>query len=61
MPDVFELTMRAGPPDGVDALEQRALDVELLDDRLDDPVGVGEAREVGVEAAGGDQRGARRA
>ena len=31
---------RARPADGVDALEQRALDVELLDDGFDDPVGV---------------------
>ena len=57
MPDVFDDDDRAGRRDRVDALEQRALDVELLDDRFDDPVGVGERREVGVEAAGRDQRG----
>ena len=46
MPDVFELTIDAGRARRVDAREQRALDVELLDDRLDDPVGVGEPRQV---------------
>ena len=43
MPDVFELTIVPGAPDRVDALEQRPLDVEPLDDRLDDPVGAREA------------------
>ena len=46
MPDVFDDDDRAGAAHRVDAFEQRALDVELLDDRLDDPVGVGERGEV---------------
>ena len=46
MPEVFELTIDAGPPGVIDARQQRALDVELLDDGLEDPVGVGEPREV---------------
>ena len=32
MPEVFELTIEPWPAGGVDAFEQRALDVELLDD-----------------------------
>ena len=40
---------------GVDFLEQRALDVELLDDGLEDPVAVLEPREVASKLAGGDQ------
>jgi hypothetical protein len=47
---------RARTADGVDLFEQRALDVELFDDRFHDPVGVFQLREVGVEAAGGDAR-----
>ena len=39
MPDVFDDDDRARAPHRVDALEQRALDVDLLDDRFDDPVG----------------------
>ena len=37
--------------------EQRALDVEPLDDRLDDQIAVGDLREIVVEVAGGDERG----
>ena len=43
MPEVFEETIVSGAPGGVDAREQRLLDVEALDDGLDDPVGA-EAR-----------------
>ena len=46
----------AGPADGFDALEQRALDVELFDDGLEDPVHAVQTGEVGVEPAGGDER-----
>ena len=41
-----------------DALEQRALWLELFDDRLDDPIGTRKDVEVGVEAAGSHRRGA---
>ena len=40
MPDVFDDTIDPGRRADIDALEQRALDVELLDDRFEDPVGV---------------------
>jgi hypothetical protein len=38
MPEVFRADDCAGPPHRVDFLEQRALDLGLLDDRFDDPV-----------------------
>ena len=47
---------RSRPARGVDLLEQRALDVEPLDDGLDDPVASREASQAGVEAGGRDQR-----
>jgi hypothetical protein len=47
---------RSGPPRGIDLLEQRPLDVQPLDDRLDDPVRLGDAWQTSVEAGGGDQR-----
>ena len=54
MPEVFELTMDpARRP--LDPRQQRPLDVELLDDRLDDPVGVGRAAASPLEAAGRDR------
>ena len=60
MPDVFELTIACGARACVDAREERLLDVEPLDDRLDDPVGASRCRrEVGVEAAGAHQRARR--
>ena len=43
MPDVFEMTIVPGAAHRVDAREQRALDVEPLDDRFDDPVDVARA------------------
>ena len=50
----------AGLADGFDFLQQRALDVEILDDGFDDPVDVGEFLEVVFEVADGDQAGERR-
>ena len=46
---------RSGAPCGVHLLEQRPLDVQPLDDRLDDPVSLGDAGETSVKASGGDQ------
>ena len=46
---------RPGPALLVDPREQLLLDVEPLDDRFHDPVGLGDAIEIGVEAAGGDE------
>ena len=43
--------------DGVHALEQRPLDVELFDDRFDDPVGAGDLLKVGVETTEADEAG----
>ncbi len=40
-----------GPGDALEALHERLLDVEPLDDDLDDPVGLGDAFEVFVEVA----------
>ena len=40
---------------GIDARHQLALHVELLDDGLEDPVGVLQARQTVVEAGGGDE------
>ncbi len=54
---MFDDTIGVRRPDRLDALEQRLLDVELLDDRFDDPVGVDSCGEVVIEAAGGDERG----
>ncbi len=48
---------RARPPDRFDCLEQRALDVELLDDGFENPVDRGEAAKVRVETARRDQCG----
>src|SRR6185503_4460991 len=45
-----------GAADGFDAFHQRALGVELLDHRFDDPVGVAGGGQVLVEAARGDER-----
>src|SRR4029077_6090422 len=45
---------RAGTSRGVDLFEQRPFDVELLDNRLDNPVAVLDAREL-AEAAGRNQ------
>jgi hypothetical protein len=42
---------RAGAPRAVDGGEQRALGVRVLDDGLDDPVGVGDEREVARQVA----------
>ena len=47
---------RACAPRPIHALEQRALDVELLDDRFHDPVDLGDSLQIAVEAANGDQR-----
>ena len=57
MPDVFDVTIVPGRRDGVDAFEQRPLDVDLLDDRFEIQSTPASLREVGVEAAGRDQRG----
>ena len=57
MPDVFELTIEPGRADGVDLLEQRALGVDPFDDGFDDPVRVGELREVAIESTDADERG----
>ena len=46
---------RVRRPVRLDSREQVPLDVQPFDDRLDDPVAGSEAREVGVEAAGGDE------
>ena len=40
IPEVFELTMLPGRRAASTLRQQLALDVELLDDRFDDPVGV---------------------
>ena len=45
----------AGLADGFDLLQQRALDVEVLDDGFDDPVDVGQFLQVVVEIADGDE------
>ena len=44
-------------PDLFHRFEQRALDVDLLHHRFDDPVGVGQTGQLRVEGAGRDQRG----
>ena len=54
IPDVFELTIEPGRRAASTFSSSAALDVELLDDRLDNPVAVLDAREL-VEAAGRDQ------
>ena len=46
---------RSGPALLVDLREQLLLDVEPLDDRFHDPVGLGDEIEVRVEAAGRDE------
>ena len=51
---------RVRAPMRVDPLEQRTLDVELLDDRFDDPVTLVDSGQIVVEAAGPDQRVRRR-
>src|SRR5688572_9962781 len=43
---------RSWTPGGVDPLEQRAFDVDVLDYRLDNPVAVFELCQIGVEPAG---------
>ena len=46
---------RSRPARLIDASEQLALHVELLDDGLDDPVGFAQLREALIEAAGCDE------
>ena len=46
---------RARAPRRVDLLQQTALDVQPLNDRLDNPVALLDAGQVGVEAAGRDE------
>ena len=48
---------RAGPPCGVDALEQRPLHLELFNDRFDDPVDAPDAIEIAIQPADGNQCG----
>ena len=52
MPDVFDDTMVRRAEQRFDLREKRLLDVELLDDGFDHPVGGAGAGQVGVEAAG---------
>ncbi len=47
----------AGPAHRFDALDQRPFDVELFDNRFEDPIDSFETREVGIESTGGDERG----
>ena len=47
MPDVLDVVIVPAPARGVHAGEQRALDVDLLDDGFDDPVDVLEPRQPG--------------
>ena len=51
---------RPGLADGLHFPQQRALDFEILDHGLDDPVDVGELFDVVFEIANGDQSGERR-
>ena len=46
---------RAGVPRRVDASEKIALDREVLDHRLNDPVRIGESVQVGLDVAGSDE------
>jgi hypothetical protein len=55
MPDVFELTTLPARRALVDALEERSFGVELLDDALDDPVGVSQPGHAVVERARGNE------
>jgi hypothetical protein len=45
----------AGLADGFHFLQQRALDFQVFDDRLDDPVDLGQLFEIVVEIADGDE------
>ena len=59
-PDVLELTIEPCAAQRVDTLEKRSLRVRLLDDGFDDPVGLRDPLEIGVEAAGADAARRRR-
>jgi hypothetical protein len=48
---------RAWTPNGLDLLDKRALDVDLLDNGLENPVDVGEPATVGINAARRNQCG----
>jgi hypothetical protein len=56
MPEVLELTIASARRTASTRASERLLGVEPLDDRLDDPVGAGDRRQIVVEAAVCDER-----
>src|SRR5215831_21390229 len=48
---------RAEAPHRIHLGEQRLFDVDLLDDRLDNPVGVTDSSQIGIESTGFDPTG----
>ena len=54
--DVFEAKIASGRRDRVELAPQGRLDREVLEDGLDDEVGVGDAREVGGRLDAGERR-----